>query len=160
MRRATIIAAVLLAAGSGLWAQTDDEDAKAIATFPLTMEGVDKALRASAILSKLQRNDTALSQEVAEIAREPRLKDQVKRLEANPKLMAPLRSYSLSAREFFLILKGLAAARLASGMPPKLPHPTASDEHIKFYRDHEDEIDALEENLAPEPSPTPSPKSL
>jgi hypothetical protein len=150
--RARTLALLLVAALPGLAiGQLSEEDSKEVAAYPLAMEKVEKAFKASTGLQRLLRNDPALARDLE--ARD--LQDQIRRFEGSAKVKDALRPLGITPRDFCLTMKAIAMARMAAMMPPTLPHPAASSDHIKFYREHQGEIEKLEEQqaLPPEPSP-------
>jgi hypothetical protein len=138
---------VVLACGAPALAQMTPEDDKAIAEYPLSMEKVEKALKASAALHRLLGTDPGLARSIDASAREATLDDQIRSFESKAKVGDLVRSFAISVRDFCFAIKAVAMAREASRMPPKLPHPAASQEHIQFYRDHQEEIDTLEDDV-------------
>ena len=137
-------------------AQLSDEEARTLESYTLTMDHVVKALKASTALNEAMKRDATLARELDELSREPRLAVELKKLEGHARIKEQLRPLALEPKDFVLTLKTLANARLASTMPPKLPHPGTSAEHIKFFREHEDEIERLEDEIiSPSPSARP-----
>jgi hypothetical protein len=154
MRTRSLVVVILLGIGAFARAGMTEEEDKVVAGYPLTMEKVEKALRASAALNKSMKTNPALVRELDAAAREPTLAEQILHFDSNPKIVTLLKTFEITPRDFCLTLKAVVMARMASLMPPKLPHPAASGEHIKFYRDHQEEIERLEEDVvASAPSP-------
>jgi hypothetical protein len=146
-RIGTAVAVLLGLCAAPALAQMTGEDQKAIAAYPLSMEKVDKALKASAALHRLLGTDPGLAHEIDASAREASLDQQIRTFESKAKVGELVRSFNITVRDFCLTIKAVAMAQEASRMPPKLPHPAASPEHIQFYRDHQEEIDALEDDV-------------
>jgi hypothetical protein len=142
--RLGILAVALVGLAGHAFGGLSEADEKAIAEYPLTMEKVESALKASAALHRLLAKNPTLAREVDASSRGA-LNEQVRLFESKTQIKDLVRSSTLSVRDFCLTIKAVALAREASEMPPKLSHPGASAEHIQFYREHQEQIDALEE---------------
>ena len=146
LSRGRNLALALLFVGGTAFAGLSEADEKAIEEYPLTMEKVESALKASAALHRLLAKDPALAREVDASARGA-LDDQVHLFESKAEIKGLVQTFTLSIRDFCFTIKAVALAREASEMPPKLPHPGASAEHIHFYRENQEKIDALEDDI-------------
>jgi hypothetical protein len=155
--KALFLGLLCLAWAAAARAQLTDEEARTLEGHSLNMEKVVKVLRASKAIGELAKKDPAFARDLDATAHEPRLEQEVKRLEANKTVQDLLRPLGVTPKDFVYTLKALALARQASSMPPTLPHPGASAEHIRFFREHDDEIELLEEQDGSPPSPSPKP---
>jgi hypothetical protein len=143
-RASLLVLSLLAVLPQAALAQLSEEDSKAVASYPLSMEKVEKAMKASIALQRLLRNEPSVAHDLE--ARD--LGDQVHRFEGSSKVQDTLKPFGIGARDFCYTMKALAMARMAAMMPPTLPHPAASGDHIKFYREHKEEIEKLEEDAA------------
>lgn len=127
-------------------------DDQRIASYRLSMDGVEKWAQAINNLQSIDENDPELQRwkERAD-ATSGNLRDLEEGLEASPKIRRAIERAGISAEDFVLTQYALLQAAMVTGLQKggintKLP-ANVSEENVKFYRDNEARLNRLIEGL-------------
>jgi hypothetical protein len=131
-------------------AQANMQEAKAIASYPLTMDHVTRQFQVAADISR----DPQLKTQFAELT-DLGLEERIQKAESLPKFMSAARARGIAARDLIMTSAALGPAIAVAGLidtgergpggsePNKVFWAAAPPDHVKFYRDHKPEIDEL-----------------
>jgi hypothetical protein len=127
------------------------DDAKIVATYPLSMDKVQRKFAVAADLGRLSVTDPPLQSQMQAINEVEGLDAQIKAFSAVPKAAAVLQAHGMSARDYCLTTLAVAYAEIPqiaaqfrqANSPPDPSLVAASPEHVEFVRAHIDEIRKL-----------------
>jgi hypothetical protein len=127
------------------------EDQRTLQSYSLTADNLKKAISATKALQKLEATDPSVSTVLKHVSGET-LEQTFKRLDANSKLVALVRSSGLTTKEYWMtsttmVMAYLTTQMLTNGMPQStiestLPWKSSADQ-IAFVKAHQTEIDEL-----------------
>ena len=156
-----IIAALLLGLPAMAVAQSkteDTKDAKEIAAFRLTTDGLTKFSNAAKALNELGRKNPSLKEKVENSnAGEQTIDETLAIYERHPELVGAIKSSGLTPRQFIvtsyaLAINSMALAYQKAGVTKEIP-AGASSANMEFIEAHHKEIAALNpdrENKSPQ----------
>jgi hypothetical protein len=152
MKYTVLIACVTLSA----YAQFTASEAKAIASYPLTVEKMNRAFQASLELARLSASDSEFNRQLHSGNQET-LEGQIHVFESVPKAAGIIRSHDLSVRDYSLTTMAINLAMLPEGRIPEAGRPKGwqsdpvyegvSTEHIQFVDAHMAEIRKIKSEL-------------
>jgi hypothetical protein len=145
-----------LAAASNVLAQKNDEEARKIAAYPITIDLFNRYAQVSLNLARVPKNDPSYRQMSGEAFLDMSLDDRVKHLEAAPKVMAVLQAHGISARDYIMTAAVYAAVLLVKmsmqtgagqNGANKLEWEASAPGHVKFYDSHKAEMQKYQDDL-------------
>ena len=136
-------------------AQTTPKEAQDLAAYALTMDHVTRHYQTLMDLTRQEQQDAALKSDLQSWSKLT-LDRQIQLYEANPKVAAIVKAHGITARDQVMTQTALMALMIALPSIEQKRGPNAKNKlqfdaspaaHVKFYRDHQEEITKMGADL-------------